>query len=53
MMYASVIPLKLSAELQEKVLKYLRENFNMRFPNFNKNICDVQKYEINLLNSLY
>ncbi|MBD5537826.1 MAG: hypothetical protein HDQ99_22310 [Lachnospiraceae bacterium] len=53
MMYSSVLPLNLTAESEEKMLKCLRENFNMEFPDYHENICDEQKYETNLLNSLY
>ena len=53
MMYSSIFSLNLTTDSKSRMLKYLRENFNMNFPDFNENICDEQEYKKNLINSLY
>lgn len=53
MMYSSVYPLNLNPEITKNIIRYLREIFSMQFPTFDKNICDEQNYQKNLINSLY
>ena len=36
-----------------KVLKQLKENFKMKFPSIDENICDTRNYKDNLYNSLF
>lgn len=50
MIYEYLDKLQESAEVKDKLLNYLKENFQMQFPD---NICDAQKYDTNLANALY
>lgn len=36
-----------------KTLKYLKEEFQMKFPSIDENICDTHEYKENLYNSLF
>ncbi len=53
MMYSLVYHLNISLENKNNIILYLKENFDMHFPTYNENICDIQEYEENLLNGLY
>lgn len=53
MMYSSIFSLNLTTESEYKAVKHLRECYNMKFPDYNENICDEQEYEKNLINALY
>lgn len=53
MIYADVENQCIPNELKETFVEYLRENFDMKFPDFKEKICDEQDYLDNLVNSLY
>lgn len=50
MMHAFLNGVHASPEEKQEIHCYLKENFDMQFP---KNICDAQKYDVNLVNALY
>ena len=50
MIYGYLQKLQVSDQEKERLIKYLKENFQMQFPD---NICDAQKYDKNLANALY
>lgn len=50
MIYDFLSKLSVSQEEKKKTHRYLQENFDLQFPG---NICDTQKYDVNLVNALY
>lgn len=40
-------------EKKNEIHKYLRNNFDMRLPSLDNNICDSQEYRQNIVNALY
>lgn len=43
----------INQEIKNGLIKYLKENFDMKFPSLSENICDTQEYSDNLSNALY
>ena len=50
MIYDCLLKPEVPDQEKEGLIKYLKENFLMQFPD---NICDAQKYDKNLANALY
>lgn len=50
MMYDFLYKMSVSPKEKQKIYCYLHEHFVMQFPG---NICDTQKYDVNLENALY
>lgn len=50
MMFDFLDKLSVSHEEKQAIHHYLKENFDLQFPG---NICDTQKYDVNLENALY
>lgn len=42
-----------TSQKRKNVIQYLKENFDIRFPGLQENICDTQEYIENLSNALY
>lgn len=53
MTYTLVEPLNIPSKTKENIVKYLVNNLSIQFPAPSENICDVQNYKTNLINSLY
>lgn len=53
MMYDLTYGINMPLDVKNDLKAYLRDNFDMKLPSVDENICDTQEYEANLTNALY
>lgn len=53
MLFDYLSPQTISQEKKEKMMKYLKEHFEMNTPSLSENICDTKSYRENMANALY